>query len=422
MSSGRTKSKSKRASFPAFCEEKFCCLSDREPPVYKCTDCGTSQCVKCDEELHKDGDYFFHERLLLQLQQDGSYIIHPEVVPTGEKTVGVTVNKLKANAGLLGKQCVVSKLTLNPPVQQRSTTTTRRSGGGSNSAITTITSNNSNFISATTTTNSAATVRSAAHSTDKQPGKTVVVEERTAASTYNNNTTSCSTTTSNNKCNSSSVVGDQAQDIEQRSSSGGSRGVLCKSSDRVSVTTANCVSHETSQSSDLSSGDNNSESGEFHSLGLDSILDSDIVIAIQDMKGQSSKPSKKSKGKKSTSSLIQEVSAPSNTSPLPSNASEDFFSAPCTNGDLKDDTGAPFISATPTEFHATDNEDDEELVSNLLRSFRQDEVVQQDTKHSALTNYSSSVSRQLSSSQNIKSFPLIDESEEIKVSVNAAVN
>lgn len=48
-----------------FCQEKLACTSEEELAIVKCVDCTTIQCDNCQVELHKDGDYFFHQRIPL---------------------------------------------------------------------------------------------------------------------------------------------------------------------------------------------------------------------------------------------------------------------------------------------------------------------------------------------------------------------
>jgi len=44
------------------CEERIACSTAKELASVYCKDCNTLQCYQCEQELHKEGDYFFHVR------------------------------------------------------------------------------------------------------------------------------------------------------------------------------------------------------------------------------------------------------------------------------------------------------------------------------------------------------------------------
>lgn len=91
MSKTRNKQQ-KRAPKSQICEEKYCCEADKAPAVCICSECETLQCAACEEELHKEGDYFFHERAPLNLvdqnqQQTSSVPAKSVVKQTSSKSI-----------------------------------------------------------------------------------------------------------------------------------------------------------------------------------------------------------------------------------------------------------------------------------------------------------------------------------------------
>ncbi|XP_067943609.1 zinc finger FYVE domain-containing protein 1-like [Watersipora subatra] len=130
-------------------------------------------------------------------------------------------------------------------------------------------------------------------------------------------------------------------------------------------------------------------SEEFLSLGLDSILSSDLSSLA--MRGQSSKPSKKSKNRSSTSSIIPHGGGLDNH--------------PRRNGEIGSDQEDPLAHVPPNEFSASDLDADEDIVSDLIRSV-------QLANHTTASN----VNSERRPSNATRSFLLIDESETIQVS------
>lgn len=360
----RAKAKSKVTRPAAVCEEKISCASDREIPSIYCRDCGSYQCSNCEEELHKEGESFFHERTKFgQLTDDVSATGNPVVVSKRQTELS---GNLPTNP---------LKLTLNPPKLPNLSEEKKQPR---------------KIVAATTTTTAIAS--SSSHSA----------------------TTNCN---SPSNCVSSAISKGLHNNIDRNPIDGQSNSNLGKPLRFQPDPELDSLEVE--------------DSDTYHSLGLDSILGSEIT----DMKGQSSKPSKKAKAKKSCSTLIQEgvttTTADDHHLACPPSETSHFFSAQSSNGtDLHVDSFDAPYDRTHKEFGVVDQTDDEELVSNLIRSIKSEStplpLEDVSTRHSAPTNkHSSSRSsrggqskpqHQLTDTMNdSRSFLLIDESETIQV-------
>lgn len=64
--SGRILKNRRTKSSKIFCEERYCCEGENEEAVFECDECGTKQCITCDEKLHQVAKFEAHERREVQ--------------------------------------------------------------------------------------------------------------------------------------------------------------------------------------------------------------------------------------------------------------------------------------------------------------------------------------------------------------------
>lgn len=343
----RTKFKSKVAHPADVCGERFACPTDKETPSFYCCQCDTYQCSACAEELHKEGDSFFHE-----LQ---------------------SLAKLRTSIDALGGDLSVTIDSSRKPTAV-----------GDNLA------HNIPFKQASNLGRQSSKPHSRSLPQDKVP-KT----KKSPTAHF----ADASTVLQINNIDAVKTVSDLGEPL-------------------VFDDTRFELKQTPSEESE-------SDSGEFHSLGLDSILDSELAYA--EMKGQSSKSSKKSKAKKSCSSLIQESASKEE----PKASSEEFVSTLYSNDELKAATVDLADDSPPNDFRpmSIDHGEDEELVSNLMKSVRSESLHSPNNGARPLNNHSTSrvVKSSPSLSETVcgtpttsRSFLLIDESETIQVSCTIA--
>ena len=113
MSKGRSKTQ-KHTLSTQYCQEKCCCETDKAPAGYLCSDCGTYQCEACVEELHKEGDFFFHERAPLNL------MTQQQTAGSNNRAVPHKAETSKLQAGLEGTSAKPTKKSSTPVLKPQS--------------------------------------------------------------------------------------------------------------------------------------------------------------------------------------------------------------------------------------------------------------------------------------------------------------
>lgn len=332
MSKGRSKAQNK-PSGTQYCAEKCSCETDKAPAVFLCSECGTYQCEACEEDLHREGEYFFHERAPLDLM-------------TQHQSADSKLPQKSRPAKSAVSQC-------NPSKRAKSTC---------DSVNTTVSYQGSS-------------------TTDRHPTK------------------------HQNK-------GDVAAEVDNHPKP------LTSVLDNISLPELEVPEFD---ETDISSG-------EFHSLGLDSILSSNLNSF--DMKGP-----KKSKSKKPGHQSLKESSASEPIISLDVDPHSDYFSAQAPSKvDLADteypDSQGRALNGPPSL--QSDGAGDEDIISDLMQSMTETQLNAQlgnglgngvqcavspahEPRESHKPHHSNKTAHRSGSLSTAQSFLLIDETESIQV-------